>query len=342
MTQLGGGLTQRTVWFNRKYSISSKINRNTKRERGREYGFNPGSNLITTDVAEASSVSRTAVCTTLSGATSGILTMMLNYYRTKQWELLPMCAGTIGGLVAITAGCSVVEPWAAIICGAVAAPLVIYGDVLMERYGSNALLSCTAMFCMYICGAVAAPLVIYGDVLMERYGSHALLSYTAMFCMYICGAVAAPLVIYGDVLMERYGSNALLSCTAMFCMYICGAVAAPLVIYGDVLMERYDSNALLSCTAMFCMYICGAVAAPLVIYGDVLMERYDSKALLSCTAMFCMYICGAVAAPLVIYEDVFMEREAEFGGPCVVVSWQSAPTFTRKWEVWFQFLWTTM
>jgi len=43
-----------------------------------------------------------------------------------------VCTGALGGLVSITAGCGVVTPWAAVVCGIVAAPVIVYGEVLME------------------------------------------------------------------------------------------------------------------------------------------------------------------------------------------------------------------
>jgi ammonia channel protein AmtB len=43
-----------------------------------------------------------------------------------------VCTGAIAGLVSITAGCGVIEPWAGIIAGAVSAPIYLYGDELMD------------------------------------------------------------------------------------------------------------------------------------------------------------------------------------------------------------------
>ena len=41
-------------------------------------------------------------------------------FRTKSWDLLALCNGVLVGFVAVTAGANVLEPWAAIIDGAMA------------------------------------------------------------------------------------------------------------------------------------------------------------------------------------------------------------------------------
>jgi ammonia channel protein AmtB len=40
-----------------------------------------------------------------------------------------VCTGALAGLVAVTSGCCVVTPWAAIIAGTVAAPIYVYAEV---------------------------------------------------------------------------------------------------------------------------------------------------------------------------------------------------------------------
>ena len=44
-----------------------------------------------------------------------------------------VCNGLLGGFVAITAGCSVVEPWAAFVYGFVAAVVLISCNRLAEK-----------------------------------------------------------------------------------------------------------------------------------------------------------------------------------------------------------------
>ncbi|CAN8270522.1 unnamed protein product [Cochlearia groenlandica] len=97
------------------------------------YGFNPGSfNKILvpyetgSNYGQWSAVGRTAVTTTLSGCTAGLTTLFGKRLLSGHWNVTDVCNGLLGGLAAITAGCSVVEPWAAIVCG-FGASLVLTG-----------------------------------------------------------------------------------------------------------------------------------------------------------------------------------------------------------------------
>ncbi|KAA8549394.1 hypothetical protein F0562_001078 [Nyssa sinensis] len=88
------------------------------------FGFNPGSfdKIVvaqpnTADQGNWTGVGRTAVTTTLAGSTAGIVTLFGRRLLVGHWDALDVCNGLLGGFVAITSGCSVVEPWAAIVCG---------------------------------------------------------------------------------------------------------------------------------------------------------------------------------------------------------------------------------
>nr|AAM43910.1 putative amt protein [Chlamydomonas reinhardtii] len=85
------------------------------------YGFNPGSNLTIATTASAIVVSRVAVTTTLSAGAAGLTGLFWRYMRTSTWDTVLVCNCCLAGLVGITCSCSVVEPWAALICGFVAA-----------------------------------------------------------------------------------------------------------------------------------------------------------------------------------------------------------------------------
>lgn len=101
------------------------------------FGFNPGSFdkiLVaypsTKDQGNWTAVGRTAVVTTLAGSTAGVITLFGRRVLIGHWDALDVCNGVLGGFVAITSGCSVVEPWAAIVCGFFAAWVLIGLNIL--------------------------------------------------------------------------------------------------------------------------------------------------------------------------------------------------------------------
>ncbi|RVX11221.1 Ammonium transporter 1 member 1 [Vitis vinifera] len=80
-----------------------------------------------------SDVGRTAVTTTLAGCTAALTTLFGKRLLAGHWNVTDVCNGLLGGFAAITSGCSVVEPWAAIVCGFVAAWVLIGCNKLAER-----------------------------------------------------------------------------------------------------------------------------------------------------------------------------------------------------------------
>ncbi|XP_073041065.1 ammonium transporter 1 member 2-like [Primulina eburnea] len=105
------------------------------------YGFNPGSFLVINKpygtrgsyYGQWSAVGRTAVTTTLAGSTAALTTLFGKRLLVGHWNVTDVCNGLLGGLAAITSGCSVVEPWAAIICGFISAWVLIGFNILAEK-----------------------------------------------------------------------------------------------------------------------------------------------------------------------------------------------------------------
>jgi ammonium transporter len=105
------------------------------------YGFNPGSFLTisksygTGEVfyGQWSAVGRTAVTTTLAGCTAALTTLFGKRLMSGHWNVTDVCNGLLGGFAAITSGCAVVEPWAAIVCGFVAAWVLMGCNKLAEK-----------------------------------------------------------------------------------------------------------------------------------------------------------------------------------------------------------------
>lgn len=86
------------------------------------YGFNPGSTL---GMSNHGLTALVAVNTTLAASAGTLSAMFYMYGRTGKWDLGLTLNGSLAGLVAITAGCAFVAPWAAVIIGLIAGVLVI-------------------------------------------------------------------------------------------------------------------------------------------------------------------------------------------------------------------------
>jgi Amt family ammonium transporter len=97
------------------------------------YGFNPGSALLSKDVGANEVAALAAVNTTISAGTSGMVALFVNLWVLERYtgepffDLKFLMNGALCGLVAITGGCGVTEPWAAAVTGFVAGLLYIVG-----------------------------------------------------------------------------------------------------------------------------------------------------------------------------------------------------------------------
>jgi len=99
------------------------------------YGFNPGSTLGISFTAPAANLTATAarcaVTTTISGAAAGVTTLIVIKLRDHIFDLLACLNGILAGLVAITASCPWVEPYAAVVIGIVGALVYIGAAMLL-------------------------------------------------------------------------------------------------------------------------------------------------------------------------------------------------------------------
>jgi Amt family ammonium transporter len=94
------------------------------------YGFNPGSTLGT---GNAALIGLVTLNTTLGAAAGALASMFWQFARTGKWDLAYTLNGSLAGLVAVTAPCAFVEPWAALVIGAVGGVIVILAADLVEK-----------------------------------------------------------------------------------------------------------------------------------------------------------------------------------------------------------------
>ena len=96
------------------------------------YGFNPGSTLAISGDGVAEVAAKVAVTTTLSAAAGGLTNLFIHFkLQGGTYDVAEMCNGVLAGLVGITSACSVVEPWAALVIGSIAAFAYTGGSLLL-------------------------------------------------------------------------------------------------------------------------------------------------------------------------------------------------------------------
>jgi Amt family ammonium transporter len=94
------------------------------------FGFNPGSTL---GVGNGDLIGRVAINTNLAAAGGAISAMIAIWWISAKPDLSMIMNGALAGLVAVTAPCAFVDPWAAIIIGVVGGVIVVFGVMLLDK-----------------------------------------------------------------------------------------------------------------------------------------------------------------------------------------------------------------
>jgi Amt family ammonium transporter len=97
------------------------------------FGFNPGSQLAASGIENINAIALVAVNTNIAAAAGAFGALAVAWIKFGKPDLSYTLNGILGGLVAITAPCAVVEPWSSVVIGLVAGVLVIAATILLER-----------------------------------------------------------------------------------------------------------------------------------------------------------------------------------------------------------------
>jgi Amt family ammonium transporter len=177
------------------------------------YGFNPGSTL---GMGNTGLVGLVVLNTTLGAAGGTLSAQIFQYFRTRKWDLSASLNGSLAGLVAITAGCAFVAPWAALLIGLVAGVIVLLAVDAVERVriddpvGAFAVHGACGIWGTLAIGLVGQPGLTWapagvdvatraglllgggpGLLVVQLIGSLATIVFTAVFAFVMFGALKA-------------------------------------------------------------------------------------------------------------------------------------------------------
>ena len=97
------------------------------------FGFNGCSTVSMTGDGAIQLASKVFVTTNLAAAVATVTTMLVTWVKYKKPDVSMTLNGSLAGLVAITAGCDTVPPWAAALIGIFSGFAVIYGIEFVEK-----------------------------------------------------------------------------------------------------------------------------------------------------------------------------------------------------------------
>lgn len=124
------------------------------------FAFNGGSVLSLKEAGAGYTFSKAVKNTALGGLTSGLVAVAINYViGGRKFSLLTIINADLTGMVAMCAGCNVMEEWAAIVVGMVAGPTYICWSALIFKLKIDDPLDAVAVHLGGgLWGIIAAPL----------------------------------------------------------------------------------------------------------------------------------------------------------------------------------------
>jgi ammonium transporter, Amt family len=99
------------------------------------FGFNPGSTLGVATGGHVGFFGYVALTTNLAAAAGGVGGICVAWLVLRKPDVSMMLNGVLAALVAVTAACGFVAPWAAVLIGFVAASIAVVAVPLVERLG---------------------------------------------------------------------------------------------------------------------------------------------------------------------------------------------------------------
>ncbi|KAL7470320.1 hypothetical protein ACHAXS_010548 [Conticribra weissflogii] len=162
------------------------------------YGFNPGSTLGISGEGLPDVAALSAVTTSISAAAGSVSAlfadMLLTRRKTGETEYdTTMCMnGALSGLVGITAGCSIVEPWASCLIGIVAGwTYIFWSSLLVKLRIDDAVDAIPVHFGSGMWGAIAVGLFAEPERTMRAFGDH---GHYGWFYSWVNGSADASLL----------------------------------------------------------------------------------------------------------------------------------------------------